>query len=339
MRITYGVLSQGQGHVNRAAVLVSRLRARGHRVDVLLSGDTPPAYARGVLGDFEHFAVPNLVIEDGRVARRRTLLSFGRSLPTRIEHARQLARRLAQDRVDLVLTDFEPISAWAATLARIPSAGVSGQYRITRTNAPSPPGVRGGSVARAMMNAWTTPLDRYFAVSFAEDAPTRPRTTVVPPIVDDALRERSRAPGGFYLAYLYSYDLARVTAALGRHPARFRVYGMGGPGRAAENIELCATDRATFLDDLARCDGAILNGSFQGVCEAAALGKPVLSIPFQSQYEESFNAHQVERAGLGMQADALSHAAVAAFLGRTAGRTPRAQAGDGATVVLEELGL
>ena len=154
MKILYGVLSQGQGHGNRAAALVSRLRARGHQVEIVLSGDAPPAYAQQVLGTFEHVAVPNLVIDDGRVRRTRTMLAFGRSLPCRLAHARRLARRIRKERVDLVVTDFEPLTAWAATLAGAPSVGVSGQYRITRTNAPSPSGASAAVVASmAIMNA------------------------------------------------------------------------------------------------------------------------------------------------------------------------------------------
>jgi len=342
MRILYGVLSQGQGHVNRASALVQRIRARGHRVDVVLSGDPPPAYAGQVFGgaNIDYLTVPNLVIQDGRVARRQTMLAFSRSLPARVDHARALARRLARDRIDLVLTDFEPLSAWAATLARVPSAGIAGQYRITRTNAPRPPDGKGGAAARAIMNLWTTPLDRYFAVSFGPDEPTRPRTMVVPPVIEDAIREKTPRRDGFFLAYLYSYDRARVRRALAHHGVRFRVYGMGGPLREGPNIELCATDRAAFLEDLATCDGVILNGSFQGVCEAAALGKPVLTIPFGQQYEESFNAHQVERAGLGLRADALSHEAVDALMTMASMRAfaPRRD-GDGAAFVMSELGL
>jgi uncharacterized protein (TIGR00661 family) len=340
MRVLYGVLSMGQGHVNRAAVVIRRLRDRGHRVDVVLSGDRPPSYARDVLGEFEHVSVPNLVIHDGQIARTRTAAAFGASLPARAAETRRLARRLARDRVDLVLTDFEPLTAWAAVLAGAPRAGISGQYRITRTNAPPPREAKGAGVAKLIMHAWTPPLTRYFAVSFGDDVATRARTEVVAPIVDDALRERAPKRAGFYLAYLYSYDLARVRSALEGHGVRFRVYGMGGPGVHGD-IELRATDRASFVDDLVDCDGVILNGSFQGVCEAAALGKPILSIPFANQYEEAFNAHQVERNGLGMRAGGLTRDAIATFVARAASwSTPtKSRTGDGATAVVAALGL
>ncbi len=85
----------------------------------------------------------------------------------------------------------------------------------------------------------------------------------------------------------------------------------------------------------------ILNGSFQGVCEAIALGKPVLSIPFADQYEEAFNAFQIARGGFGQSAASLSAESVERFLRFAAGYRPPASRviADGATQVIEALGL
>jgi len=339
VRILYGVLSQGQGHINRAAVMVRRLRARGHRVEVVLSGDPPPAYAERILGGFDHIPVGNLVLTDGVLARRKTALTFGRSLPRRLREARALARRLVRDRIDLVLTDFEPISSWSARIAHVPIVGISGQYRITRTNAMHPPASCGERLlAQAVMETWTPPLLKYFAVSFLNDVSTRPRTHVVAPIVDDGLLERQAKSEGFCLAYLYSYDQRRVIDALNGLHLPFRVYGLGKRD-AVGTVNFCATDREAFLDDLLGCESVILNGSFQGVCEAASLGKPILSLPFQGQYEELFNAFQVERAGLGLRDDSLSREAVERLLAFSLPRTSSARLSDGAAETINALGL
>jgi len=67
VRIHVGVLMQGQGHLNRAAELVRRLRARGHDVRVLLAGAAPPAYAEAAIGPFEHLEIANLVLRSGEL--------------------------------------------------------------------------------------------------------------------------------------------------------------------------------------------------------------------------------------------------------------------------------
>ncbi len=343
MKILYGVLSQGQGHINRAAQMLRRLEARGHRVEVVLSGDRPPAYAERELPRHTWLPVTNFVLESGVVHRRRSISAFLGTVPARTIFVRDLRRRLAKERFDLVLTDFEPLSAWAAWLSKVPVAGIAGQYRITRTDALQPARGTGAVVERALahavIDAWTPPLSRYFAVSYALDRPTRARTDVIGPIVDDRLVSRStdaRARSGFRVAYLYSYSVDTVLRALaGRGP--FRVYGLGAHASRGD-IELLATDRDGFRRDLAACEGVILNGSFQGVCEAAALGKPILVVPFRGQYEERFNAMQVERAGLGVTSDRLTAGAVDRLLAAAPVR-PIPTPTDGAAQAIAALSL
>src|SRR4051812_46053738 len=107
--------------------MVRRLRARGHRVDVVLSGEKPPAYAARELPDHQWLPVTNFVLEGGVVHRRRSVSAFLRTVPARTTYVRELQRRLTKERVDLVLTDFEPLSAWAAWLSKVPVIGIAGQ--------------------------------------------------------------------------------------------------------------------------------------------------------------------------------------------------------------------
>lgn len=337
MRVHVGVLMQGQGHLNRAAALVRRLRARGHEVSVLLAGATPPAYAEAAIGPFEHLEIANLVVRSGELDAWASARVFLASMPARFAAVRGLARRLARARVDLVLSDFEPVSALAARVAGVPAAGIAGQYRLTRTDAAGPPAglTRLGSLA--FMESFTPGLARYFAVTFSPARATRPRTLVVDPIVDDAVRDATPSSGGFTLAYLYAYPLEQVLGTLQMAPGSYRVYGLDRD-EVHGNVTLARTDRAAFVRDLAACDGVILNGSFQGVCEAAVLQKPILSIPFAGQYEELFNAHLITRSGLGLSAPRLTTEAVTRFV--TSPPAPRrAPVGDGAAQVIEALGL
>jgi uncharacterized protein (TIGR00661 family) len=336
LRILYGITTHGQGHLNRSAEMIRRLRARGHRVSVLMSGIAPAPYARAVLGEHAFARLPSFVIREGAVDLARSLAALARCLPRRIAAVGEVALSLARERVDLVLSDFEPVSTWAAFLAGAPSAGIAGQYRLTRTDAEGPRAPLERALTRAMIEAWTPVLGRYFAVSFHPAAATRPRTDVVGPIVDERVRALAPRREGFFLAYLYSYAPTRVIAALAPH-GRFRVYGLDREERHGA-IEFRRTDRAAFLGDLAACEGVILNGSFQTTCEAAALGKPALSIPFRRQYEERLNAFQIERAGLGFAADSLGAAAVGRFVAARPRVLPRA-ARDGAEEILALLGL
>ncbi len=330
MRIVYGVQSQGQGHANRAAVVIRALRSRGHRVDVWTSGHPPPPY----FVPTRHVAAPIFAIAGGRLAVRASLAGLRRAVPVLWRAAGELARELVRDRVELVLSDFEPVTAWAADRAGVPAVGIAGQYRMTRTDAPHPGSALDRAIALAMITACTPRLTRWLAVSFTPLRPTRPRTAVIGPLVDDELRRATPAAGEHVLVYTYGRPAAEVIAAL-PPPHRYRVYGLGGPARHG-HVELCATDRAAFVRDLVTCRAVVGNGSFQLASEAAVLGKPMLAIPFAAQYEERFSAHQVAVAGLGRTAPALTADAIAALL---ACPPPPRTTRDGLPELLAELAL
>lgn len=336
MRIRYSIQSQGQGHLVRSATVIRALRARGHQIDVLVAGAVPPRYARALLGEYDLEVVPNFALKDGKLDVGRTLAAYVRSVPRRFGIIARLRRELVRSRTDLVITDFEPLSAFAAMYAGVSCVAVAGQYRITRTDCPAPRAPIERWLAVATIETWTPPLDRYLVVSFSPARPTRRRTEVIGPIVDSEVRDAVPTREGFRLAYLYTYPRERIVQALRPH-GRFRVYGMGVHERDGD-IEFCETDRTSFVRDLAACEGVVLNGSFQGVCEAAVLGKPILSIPFQGQYEERFNASLIESSGLGVAAPSLSAEAIGRLMTlcpREVSRCPP----DGVAQLIATLGL
>ncbi len=335
MKILYGVLSQGQGHANRAAVVIGALRERGHQLDVLTSGQPLPPYGAAMLGATRpHLVAPIFELGDGRLHVRASLRQLRRAVPLLLRHVDLLAKELARSRVDLVISDFEPVTAWAARRAGIPVTGVAGQYRMTHTDAPHPGSMFDRALARTVITACTPRLDRWLVVSFSPLRATHPRAKVIGPLVGEELRRASPAQGDHVLVYTYARPRAQVLAAL-PPPHRYRVYGLGGPTRCG-HVELCATDRAAFVRDLVSCRAVVGNGSFQLASEAAVLGKPILVIPFAGQYEERFSAHQVVRAGLGVTARQLDRAAIEALLAHP---PPPRSTRDGLGELLAEMSL
>lgn len=334
MRILYGIQSQGQGHANRAAVVIRALRERGHRVDVLTSGQPPPPYAAALLGPSRHVQAPIFELGDGKLRMRASLEGLRSAVPVLWRHVGEVARELVTERIDLVLTDFEPVTAWAARRMHVPVVGIAGQYRMTRTDAPHPGSVFDRALAETVIGACTPRLSRWLAVSFSPLRPTRARTTVIGPLVGDEVRQATPTTGDHVLVYTYARTKADVLAAL-PPPHRYRVYGLGGPERHG-HIELCATERAAFVQDLVSCRAVVGNGSFQLASEAAVLGKPMLAVPFAGQYEERFSAHQLACSGLGITAPILAPAAITALLACSS--APPLQR-DGLPQLLAELSL
>ena len=194
MRIFYGIQLHGQGHLNRSAEMIRRLRERGHRVDVFICGKDLPDYARSLIGDFDFYHYDGLHIQEEKTALVKSIWTNFKFLPSYVSLARQYSKKLIRNRVDLVLTDFEPISAYASLFANIPAAGIAGQYRITRTNASDvvPGNLKLKAVKKVtegIIEVCTPGLAHYFAVTFCPLKALREKTEVVGPILHPEIFE------------------------------------------------------------------------------------------------------------------------------------------------------
>ena len=109
MRILFGVQGTGNGHISRSRTLARALKARGIEVDYLFSGRAADGYFEmGEFGDYRTFPGISFVSHQGRISGWRTLKGLS---PLRFW---QDMRALDCRDYDLVISDFEPLSAHAA---------------------------------------------------------------------------------------------------------------------------------------------------------------------------------------------------------------------------------
>ena len=122
MRILFGVQGTGNGHISRSRTLARALRTAGVEVDYLFSGRPADRYFdMEEFGAYRAFAGLTFVSHEGRVSPWRTLqaaspLTFWRDL-----------RALDCSEYDLVVSDFEPLTAHAARRYGKPSLTISHQ--------------------------------------------------------------------------------------------------------------------------------------------------------------------------------------------------------------------
>ena len=126
MKILYGVQGTGNGHITRARMLGPELESRGIRVDYLFSGRQPKDYFNmEPFGQYRTREGFTFVTENGEVDMKRTMLNakLGRFI-------KDVSELKVKD-YDLVITDFEPVTAWAARLKGVKSVGIAHQYAFT----------------------------------------------------------------------------------------------------------------------------------------------------------------------------------------------------------------
>ncbi|NVJ65505.1 MAG: glycosyltransferase [Gammaproteobacteria bacterium] len=296
MKILYGIQTTGSGHLSRALSVAHELIQAGHQVDGLLSG--PQAGSHWDLSIFDSCQqLPGLSFEmvDGKVSNLRTLKKL--QLKRFIKDVKQLDL----SGYDLVLNDFEPISAWAAKRQKITSISLSNQASFKYSVPQTEP-----SIADKFVMKYFAPCKHYIGLGWHHF-----NSPILPPIVDIKALELKTIDDDHVLAYL-PYDEPQKTIAIFNQVPEvpFKLYGPFEQQDVFGNVTLCPLSRAGFLKGLASCKGLITNAGFASVSEAFYLGKKVLVNPIKGQFEQESNAKMIEALGLGKATEKLDSTAI-----------------------------
>lgn len=300
-RILYGVSGEGSGHSSRSREVLPDLIEHGHEVRVA-------TYARGMTNlaaDYDCIEIEGLTIVsfDNAVSRIGTVVENFRRVPRLAgAWARLSAQGFGEFRPDVVITDFEPMTAWQAKLFGVPLITVDNQQRMRYMRYSPPPGMTLDRLITVGIIAGMIPKpDACCVTAFVAGEPTNDRTWIFPPLVRRRVRSASPAPGEHILIYTTSgYDTLNEVARTFTGE-RFVVYGSGRDDRDG-NLKYKLPSRDGFLDDLLKAKGIIATAGFTLTSEALYLGKPYLALPTAGQFEQQLNAWQLEQSGYGVAA-------------------------------------
>jgi len=309
--ILYGVNGEGSGHSARAREVLRHLQSRGHRVRVV-------TFDRGLQNLRSEFDVTEIhglrfAYVENRVRYRKTIARNLLSAP-RVARSFARLRRLAVSwKIQLVITDFEPLSCRLAHHLHLPVISIDNQHLLTNAAIELPRRYRRDALAAKMLTRLMTPrCDAYLVTSFFEAQPRDPRTFIFPPILRREVLKTQTRPGSCVLVYVTSPNerLARLLKSV-RMP--FLCYGFGRQGADA-NLTFKPPSQETFLRDLARCKAVLANSGFALLSEALYLRKPYLAVPVQHQFEQIFNAYHLQKMGSGAYWDELNKERIESFL-------------------------
>src|SRR5438067_424845 len=130
MKILYAIQGTGNGHLSRSMDIVPLLQAKGE-VDVLVSG---------IQGDLTlPFPVKYKFHGMGFVFGKKGGVDLWKSFyKSNLRKFLKEVNQLPVDEYDLVITDFEPVSAWACYLKNKTCIGLSHQAAVLADQAPLP---------------------------------------------------------------------------------------------------------------------------------------------------------------------------------------------------------
>lgn len=300
MRILYGVQGTGQGHISRARAMARALTTRDIEVDWLFTGrPRERLFDMQPFADFLHRRGLTFATRAGGISYLGTVT--GNNL---FQFAGEI-RSLSLRRYDAIVTDFEPVSAWAGKLAGIPTIGIGHQYAFGEHTP-----VRGGNMLSRFIMRHFAPVDTPLGLHWHPYA-----ENVLPPILD--LPELPREQGDHVLVYLPFEDQDEVTRWLWRFPGqRFRQYAAGLEHGERGNVILHPTSIDAFKHDLATSRGVICNSGFELISECLQWHKPVLTKPLAGQMEQLSNALALSQLGYARVIDQLCSDTLEKWLAR-----------------------
>ena len=309
--ILYGVNGEGSGHSTRAKEMLTHLQAQGHNVHVA-------SFDRGLRNLKSEFEVTEiyglrLAYVRNRVRYRRTIFGNLLKAPRAARSIRQLTRLAEEWNIDLVVTDFEPLTCHLAHRTGLPVISIDNQHLLTRAEISYPRECRKDAAAAKLVTRFMTHgCDAYLVISFFEAPLRRKDTFLFPPILRQEVLQARASSGDYVLVYVTSPSV-ELAELLKRIRQRFVCYGFEGEGEDG-NLVFRKASLDGFLTDLAGCKAVLANSGFSLISEALQLRKPYLAWPLKRQFEQVFNAYYIQKMGYGAYWEDINKERIESFL-------------------------
>ena len=284
MKILYAIQGTGNGHIARAREIVPILREYAD-VDLLLSGSHseltlpwPIKYRLKGLGF--------IFGKSGGIDYWRTLLNT--SIYRFLKEIFQLPLR----QYDMVISDFEPVSAWACKLRGKNCIGISHQAAILHRDSPMP---RKIDLLGKLVLRYYAPSRKKFGFHF------KPLDQwISTPVIRKDIRNSKPVNGGHYTVYLPAFDDLRVIRFLARYPEfKWEVFSKHSKNPYSfQNIKIRPVNQVEFTASMVRSSGVFCTAGFETPAEALFLRKKLCVIPMRGQFEQQCNAAMLQSMGV-----------------------------------------
>lgn len=284
MKILYAIQGTGNGHVSRAREIIPILQRKGE-LDLLISGtqadvDLPYpikyrfkglCFVFGKKGGID-------VLETFRKGNLKRLFKEIKSLPI--------------EDYDLVINDFEPVSAWACKRKHKVCIGLSHQAAVIGKNAPRPK--KRDLMGQAILMNYA-PVSRAFGFHFKPYGPG-----IFTPVIRSEIRDPETETKKHYTVYLPAYSDKRIYQILSEiKNVEWQVFSKHNRETyRKDNVSFQPVNNDGFIKSMLSCTGMLCGAGFETPAEALFLKKKLLVIPMKGQYEQQCNAAALDELGV-----------------------------------------
>lgn len=284
MNILYAIQGTGNGHICRATEVIPHLQKYGD-VDILVSG---------IQADLDlpfkvDYAFKGMSFVFGK---RGGIDLINTYMKNHINRFVAEAKKVPVENYDLILNDFEPLSAWAAYFKGKPCVGLSNQCAIKEE--PEAKSINEDLIGKFIINHYA-PTTSEYGFHYQPYAPH-----IFTPLIRSDVRNLKVSDLGHYTVYLPSYDDKRIIKKLSLiKNVDWQVFSKHSKkAYSVENVQIRPIQNDQFLESIASSSGVLCAAGFGTTSEALFLGKKLLVIPQRQQYEQMCNALALKKMGV-----------------------------------------
>ena len=284
MKILYAIQGTGNGHVARAMDIIPLLRRYGH-VDIALSGNQNDIQLPWEV-KYSLYGASFVFGKKGGVDILKTCSNINV-----FKLMAEVVKMPVLD-YDLVISDFEPVVAWACRLKGKECVGVSHQSAVLHKMAPKP---KFRSWIGWFILKYYAPTKHNYGFHFRVLG-----DGFFTPVIRKDIRAIQPEIKNHFTVYLPAYaDEAIVDFLTQYEEVNWQVFSKHNKRAFAfKNVFVQPVDKNEFVNSMASSKGVLCNAGFETPAEALFLKKKLCVLPMTGQYEQQCNAAMLQEMGV-----------------------------------------
>jgi len=283
MKVLYAIQGTGNGHISRANEIIPILERRVN-LDVLVSGKNSTLKLNYPV-KYNFKGISFTFGKKGGIDFWKSLVNL-----KPIQFIRDV-RSLNVNDYDLIISDFEPISAWACKLYGKECVGLSNQFAMI---SPETPKLSNFNFLHRLFLKYFCPVSIGYGIHYQSLG-----KKIFSPIIKKRLLKIRPEKLSHYTVYLPSYSVKKITQKLkGIKNMNFHVFTKEvSRSKTDRNFIFKPISQNLFIKSISTCEGVICNAGFETTSEAIYLKKKLLVIPMKNQFEQKYNAFCLKKMG------------------------------------------
>ncbi len=284
MNILYAIQGTGNGHLSRAVDIIPELKKYGS-LDLFVSG----AQAEVKLPYPVKYKSKGLSFYFGKSGGINFFKTFQKN------SSKELMREINNfpvEKYDLIVNDFEPITAWAARKKEVPIISLSHQSALLSKKSPRPKFI--DPFGEWLLKNYA-PVKKYVGFHFEGYD-----KNIFTPVIRLAIREAKISNQGHYTVYLPAYDDKKLVQRLMKGPkVRWHIFSKHTttPYHVGR-ISVYPVSGIDFVESVVTSAGVLCGAGFETPAEVLHMNKKLVVVPMKNQYEQHCNAAALRKLGV-----------------------------------------